>query len=163
MRFVGKHKSFLALVANRAALTASRRSFRERTKGAAMKFATISKSLVMGLALLLASSAFAASKASLTLQNPTVINGAKLKPGDYKLEWDGSGPNVEVSIMQGKTVLAKVQGKVVDLSSPASHNAAVVKRNDDGTSTLAGARFEGKKFALELGESSDGMQPGSSK
>jgi hypothetical protein len=59
--------------------------------------------------------------------------------------------------------LAKVQGKVVDLSSPASHNAAVVKRNDDGTSTLAGARFEGKKFALELGESSDGMQPGSSK
>jgi hypothetical protein len=39
----------------------------------------------------------------------------------------------------------------------------VVKHNDDGTSTLAGARFEGKKFALELGDSSEGMQPGSSK
>jgi hypothetical protein len=35
--------------------------------------------------------------------------------------------------------------------------------NGDGTSTLAGARFEGKKFALEIGESSDGMQAGSSK
>jgi hypothetical protein len=128
-----------------------------------MKFATVSKSLVMGLALLLASSAFAGTKASLTLQNPTVVNGAKLKPGDYKLQWDGSGPNVEVSIMQGKTVLAKVPAKVVDLSSPAQNNAAVVKHNDDGTSTLAGARFEGKKFALELGDSSDGMQAGSSK
>ena len=128
-----------------------------------MKFATVSKSLVMGLALLLASSAFAATKASLTLQNPTVVNGAKLKPGDYKLQWDGTGPNVEVSIMQGKTVLAKVPAKVVDLSSPAQNNAAVVKHNDDGTSTLAGARFEGKKFALELGDSSDGMQAGSSK
>jgi len=128
-----------------------------------MKFATVSKSLVMGLALLLASSAFAASKASLTLQNPTIINGAKLKPGEYKLQWDGSGPNVEVSIMQGKTVLAKVPGKVVDLNEPANHNAALVTRNNDGTSTLAGARFEGKKFALELGESSDGMQSGSSK
>jgi len=128
-----------------------------------MKFATVSKSLVMGLALLLASSAFAASKASLTLQNPTMINGAKLKPGEYKLQWDGSGPNVEVSIMQGKTVLAKVPGKVVDLNEPANHNAALVTRNNDGTSTLAGARFEGKKFALELGESSDGMQSGSSK
>jgi hypothetical protein len=128
-----------------------------------MKFATVSKSLVMGLALLLASSAFAASKASLTLQNPTMINGAKLKPGEYKLQWDGSGPNVEVSIMQGKTVLAKVPGKVVDLNAPSDHNAAVVLRNSDGTSTLAGARFEGKKFALELGESSDGMQAGSSK
>jgi hypothetical protein len=128
-----------------------------------MKFATVSKSLLMGLALLLASSAFAGTKANLTLQNPTVVNGAKLKPGDYKLQWDGSGPNVEVSIMQGKTVLAKVPAKVVDLSSPAHDNAAVVKHNDDGTSTLAGARFEGKKFALELGDSSDGMQAGSSK
>ena len=128
-----------------------------------MKFATVSKSLVMGLALLLASSAFAATKASLTLQNPTIINGTKLKPGDYKLQWDGSGPNVEVSIMQGKTVLAKVPAKVVDLNSPAENNAAVVKHNDDGTSTLAGARFEGKKFAIELGDASDGMQAGSSK
>jgi len=128
-----------------------------------MKFATVSKSLVMGLALLLASSAFATTKASLTLQNPTTINGAKLKAGEYKLQWDGSGPNVEVSIMQGKTVIAKVQAKVVDLNSPAQNSAAVVKHSDDGTSTLTGARFGGKKFALELGNSSDGMEAGSSK
>lgn len=128
-----------------------------------MKFATISKSLVMGLALLLASSAFAATKGNLTLQSSTTINGAKLKPGDYKLEWDGSGPNVEVSIQQGKKVIAKVPAKIVDLSFPSQNNAAILKKNDDGTSTLAGARFEGKKFALEIGESSDGMQAGSSK
>ena len=128
-----------------------------------MKFATVSKSLVMGLALLLACSAFAATKANLSLQTPTTVNGTKLKAGDYKLEWDGSGPDVEVSILQGKTVLAKVPAKVVDLNLPAQNSAAVVKHNDDGTSTLAGARFEGKKFALELGDSSDGMQAGSSK
>ena len=85
-----------------------------------MKFATVSKSLVLGLALTLASSAFAASKANLTLNNPTSVNGTKLKPGDYKLEWDGTGPNV-------------------------------------------GVRFQGKKYALELGEGGDGMQAGSSK
>jgi hypothetical protein len=128
-----------------------------------MKFATISKSVVMGLALLLASSAFAATKADLTLQSSTTINGAKLKPGEYRLEWDGSGPNVEVSIRQGKKVLAKVPAKVVDLNFPSANNAAILKMNGDGTSTLAGARFEGKKFALELGEASDGMQAGSSK
>jgi hypothetical protein len=128
-----------------------------------MKFATVSKSLVMGLALLLASSAFAATKASLTLQSSATINGAKLKPGDYKLEWEGSGPNVEVSIIQGKTVLAKVPAKIVDLNAPSQNNAAVLKRNDDGTTTLSAVRFERKKFALELGDSSDGMQAGSSK
>jgi hypothetical protein len=128
-----------------------------------MTFSTISKSVVMGLALLLASSAFAVTKASLNLQSPTTISGTKLKAGDYKLEWDGSGPSVEVSIMQGRNVLAKVQAKVVDLNSPSANNAAVVIKNNDGTSTLSGARFAGKKFALELGDSGDGMQAGSSK
>jgi len=52
---------------------------------------------------------------------------------------------------------------VVDLKSPAQNDAAVVTRNDDGTTALAGARFEGKKFAIELGDSSEGMQAGSSK
>jgi uncharacterized surface anchored protein len=128
-----------------------------------MKFATVTKSLVVGLALTLASSAFAASKANLTLNNPTNINGTKLKAGDYKLEWDGSGPNVEVSIVQGKKVIAKVPAKVVDLNQSSANNAALLKQNSDGTTTLAGARFQGKKFALELGEASDGMQAGSSK
>jgi hypothetical protein len=127
-----------------------------------MKFATISKSVVFGLAVMLASSAFAA-KANLNLQSPTTINGAKLKAGEYKLAWDGAGPNVEVSILQGKNVIAKVPAKLVDLSSAAANDAVMVKTNSDGTSTLAGARFQGKKYALEIGDSGDGMQAGSSK
>lgn len=128
-----------------------------------MKFATISKTVVLGLAVLLASSAFAASKGTLNLQNPTTVNGTKLKAGEYKLEWEGTGPNVELSIRQGKNVLAKVPAKIVDLNSASSNDAAMVKMNGDGTSTLSGARFQGKKYALEIGESSDGMQAGSSK
>src|ERR1035437_3329704 len=76
-----------------------------KKKGAAMKFATVSKSLVMGLALLLASSAFAATKASLTLQSQITINGAKLKPGEYKLQWDGKSPNVDTCILTSNTLL----------------------------------------------------------
>ena len=133
-----------------------------------MKFATISKtttakSLTVGLALLLASSAFAATKATLELHNPTIINGTKLKPGEYKLQWEGTGPSVEVSVMQGKNVLAKTTAKLVDLDAPARSGAAVTHKNDDGTVALTGVRFEGKKFALELGDASNGMQAGSSK
>ena len=128
-----------------------------------MKFATVSKTLIMGAALLLASSSFAATtKASLTLGNLTTVNGAKLKPGDYKLEWEGTGSNVEVSIIKGKTVLAKVPAKIVNLSSPSLHNAAVITKNDDGSDSLTGAQFEGKKFALDLADSGNAMQGGSS-
>jgi len=128
-----------------------------------MKFATVSKSLVLGLALLLASSAFAVTKASLQLSNPVMLNGTTLKPGDYKLEWEGSGPNVELSILRGKNVVAKTTAHLVELPTPAANDATVTRKNDSGPNSLAGLRFQGKKFALELGEASDGMQAGSSK
>jgi hypothetical protein len=128
-----------------------------------MKFATVSKSLVLGLALLLASSVFAATKASLQLNNPVTVNGTTLKAGDYKVQWEGSGPNVELSILHGKDVVAKVPARVVELQAPAASDAAVTRKSDSGPNTLAGLRFEGKRFALELGEASDSMQSGSSK
>ena len=128
-----------------------------------MKFATVLKGVVLGLALTLASTAFAASKANLTLNNPTSVNGTNLKPGDYRLEWDGNGPNVEVSIKRGNKVVTKVPAKVVDLDKASSNDSAILKQNGDGSMTLAGVRFQGKKYALELGEASDGMQAGSSK
>lgn len=128
-----------------------------------MKFATFSKGLVMAAALLLASSAFAANKANFTFSHATVVNGTTLKAGDYKLEWDGSGSEVQISFIQGKNVIAKVPAKLVDLKSNAQNDAAVISNNTDGTSTLTALRFAGKKYSLELGEGGDGMQAGSSK
>jgi hypothetical protein len=146
---------------DRAALTVSRRDFGNE-KGAIMKFATVSKSVVLALALLLASSAFAATKASLQLSEPVTISGTTLKPGDYKVQWEGNGPSVELSIMQGKNVVAKTSARVVELQTPAGQDAAVTRKNDSGPNSLAALRFQGKKIALELGEASDGMQSGSS-
>jgi hypothetical protein len=128
-----------------------------------MKFATIFKSVILGLALLLASTAFAATKATLALTNPAVVNGTKLNAGEYKVEWDGTGPNVEVSILQGKNIVAKTTAKLVDLSSPSPYNTAIVSKASDGGTALTGVRFEGKKFALEIGEAMDGAQAGSAK
>jgi hypothetical protein len=129
-----------------------------------MKFATVSQSLVLGLALLLASSALAATKGSLQLSNPVTVNGTTLKAGDYKVQWEGAGPNVELSILQGKNIVAKVPAHIVELQSPANNDAAVTRKSDSGPNTLAGVRFQGKKIAIELGDASNSMQAdGSSK
>jgi hypothetical protein len=111
-----------------------------------------SKSLFLGLALLLATSAFAANKGSLTVQEPMTVNGTQLKPGDYKVQWDGNGPSVELSITQGKKVIAKVPAHVVTLDAPSQSDAAVVKNNGDGTKSLSEVRLGGKKFSLAVGE-----------
>jgi hypothetical protein len=128
-----------------------------------MKFVTMSKSLVLGLALLFATGAFAATKANLQLDNAVTVNGTTLKAGTYKLEWDGSGPNVELSILQGRNVVAKVPAHVVELPAPAANDAAVTRKNESGPNTLAALRFQGKKMSLELTAENDGMQGGSSK
>jgi len=111
-----------------------------------------SKNLFLGLALLLATSAFAANKGSLQLQEPVNVNGTRLAAGDYKVEWDGAGPSVELSIVQGKKVVTKVPAHMVDLSGPSPSDSAVVKKNGDGSRTLSEVRFNGKKFAFALGE-----------
>jgi hypothetical protein len=111
-----------------------------------------SKSLFLGLALLLATSAFAANKGSLQVQEPINVNGTKLAPGEYKVQWDGTGPNVEMSILKGKNVVTKVPAHVVDLGAASPSDAAVVKNNGDGTKSLSEVRLSGKKFALAVGE-----------
>ena len=112
----------------------------------------VTKSLVLGLAVLLATSAFAANKGSLQVQEPISVNGQQLAPGDYKVQWDGNGPNVELSIMQGRKVITKVPAHMVDLNKPSAADAAVVKNNGDGTKSLAEVRLSGKKYSLAVGE-----------
>ena len=112
----------------------------------------LSKSLFLGLALLLATSAFAANKGSLTVQEAVTVNGTRLAAGDYKVQWEGNGPNVELSITQGKKLLAKVPARMVNLDQPSVGDSAVVKNNDDGSRSLTEVRLSGKKFAFAVGE-----------
>ena len=82
---------FSRVVANRAAPTVSRRNF-GKEKRSSNEVRDRFKDSGDGIRLLLASSAFAATKASLELKHPTTVNGTQLKPGEYKLQWDGTGP-----------------------------------------------------------------------
>jgi hypothetical protein len=118
-----------------------------------MKFANISKGLLLGLALLLATSAFAASnKGSVQLMDPVTVSGKQLPAGDYSVKWDGNGPNVELNILKGNKVVATTPARLIDLSQKPNSDAAVVKNHDDGSKSLAEIRFGGKKYALAIGE-----------
>lgn len=117
-----------------------------------MKLSTISKSLLLGMALLLATGAFAANKGSLQVQDPVTVSGKQLPAGDYQLKWDGKGSNVELSILKGNKVVATVPARLVDINQSASSDATVVRKNEDGSRSLSEIRFSGKKYALAIGE-----------
>jgi len=123
-----------------------------------MKFANVSKGLLLGLALLLATSAFAASnKGSMQLMDPVTVSGKQLPAGDYSVKWDGSGPNIELNILKGNKVVATTPARLIDLSQKPNSDAAVVKSNDDGSRSLTEIHFGGKKYALAIGQETASM------
>jgi hypothetical protein len=130
-----------------------------------MKFANISKGLLLGLALLLATSAFAAAnQGSMQLQDPVTVSGKQLRAGDYSVKWDGNGPNVQLSILKGNKVVATTPARLIDLNEKSNNDAAVVQNNGDGSKSLAEIHFSGKKYALAIGSDSARMDGnGSSK
>jgi hypothetical protein len=115
-----------------------------------MKLTHVAKTVVLGLAVLLATSAFASNKATLRVQEPFQINGQQLAPGEYQLRWDGTGSNVEVSFMQGKKEVAKTSAKVVTLDKAYDNDCAILD-HASGKATVSEVRFAGKKYALALG------------
>ena len=115
-----------------------------------MKLNQLAKTVALGLAVLLAASAFASNKGSLQVREAIEVNGQRLAPGDYQLLWDGTGPNVEVSIMQGKKEVAKTSAKVIELDKASAYDAAVVE-HASGKASVSQVRFAGKKYALAIG------------
>ncbi|MFI5102789.1 MAG: hypothetical protein ACHP9V_05385 [Terriglobales bacterium] len=126
-----------------------------------MKLNHMAKTVVLGLAVLLASSAFASNKGSLYVQESVEVNGQQLAPGDYQLRWDGTGSNVEVSFMQGKKEVAKASAKVVALDRASDYDSAVVDHST-GKATVSEVRFAGKKYALAIGATEKADMSGNS-
>ena len=116
-----------------------------------MKWNHVAKSVVLALAVLVATSAFAGSsnKGSLHLSEAAQVNGQAVPAGDYQLRWEGTGANVEVSFMQGKKLVTKSPAKVVELKSAFNSDAAVVDKSAS-TPAVTEVRFAGKKYALAI-------------
>jgi hypothetical protein len=120
-----------------------------------MNISKISKSLTLGLAVLLATGAFASNKAnkgSFQLADTATIGGTQVKAGQYQVKWDGDGANVQLTVMKGSTVVATVPAHLIDLAQKPADDSAIVKRNADGTSTVAEIHFGGKKQGLAFGD-----------
>lgn len=105
------------------------------------------------LVLFVASAAFAAgSSHQITLNKQVTVNGTAVKAGDYKVKWEGTGDRVDLSLNQGKEVVATSPARIVAIDDTPGQDTFVYRDSPDGTASLVEIRFSGKKFALVLGE-----------
>lgn len=113
-----------------------------------MKSSKITGGVVLAMALLLSTAAFAGTKpGSLYLNEATQLNGKQIPAGTYQVRWEGSGPAVQVSVLRGKKVIASAPAKVERVTSTPDRGAAVIDTAGGGR-TLVEARFAGKNYKL---------------
>ena len=125
-----------------------------------MKWNNLAKFAVLGLAVLLATGAFASEKGTLNVREAVQVNGQQLPAGEYQVRWEGTGPNVEVSILHGKKEVVKTSARVVELEQTSNYDAAVLDHTGS-TPSISQVRFAGRKFALAIG--GDSMMGSASK
>jgi hypothetical protein len=85
------------------------------------------------------------------------IGGTNLKPGSYKVEWQGTGPAVQVSFQQnGKTVVT-APGTLKTNDDQVTRDAIVTEATGAGTKMLKEIDFGRQKEALVFDQDPGGM------
>lgn len=113
-----------------------------------------------GSALLLSSAAVAGepNKGSLNLYEKVNVEGKELNPGKYTITWDGSGPNVQVTVTQGKQTLATFPAHVTEQAARNNEDAYASNSDTTGARSLTAIYPNGKRFSLELENKSASQQ-----
>lgn len=108
--------------------------------------------ILFASSLLLSAAALAAktNKKDLHLYENAKIKGTMLHPGDYKVEWDGSGPNVRLSIVQDGATVATVPAHVVTENTAHNYDGYVLQSAKNGGQAIEEIFFSGKKYDLKI-------------
>jgi hypothetical protein len=116
-----------------------------------MKLSKLALTL-LGSALLFSSAVLAgdANKGSLQLYEKVNVEGKALNPGKYTITWDGTGPNVQVTVLQGKQAVATFPAHLTEQATRNSEDAYGSAAETDGSRTLTAIYPNGKRFSLEL-------------
>jgi hypothetical protein len=105
-----------------------------------------------GSALLFSSAVLAgdANKGSLQLYEKVNVEGKALNPGHYTITWEGAGPDVTVSVLQGKQVVATFPAHLTEQATRNTEDAYGSSMETDGSRELTAIYPNGKRFSLEL-------------
>lgn len=99
--------------------------------------------------------AFAKDKneGNLMLSNPVQVGSTQLEPGNYKVEWQGSGPNVNMDILQDNKTVVTAPAKVVTYTAGFDAVVTGPATGDPQKTALQEIDFGKQKEGLQLAPS----------
>jgi hypothetical protein len=109
------------------------------------------------LALLFPVGALARNNAhSIQIVDVVEIGTTQLKPGDYKVEWQGSGPAVQVSFRQNGKTVATLPATLKANDDQVTQDAIMTEATSADRSELKEIDFGRQKEALVFDQNPDG-------
>lgn len=87
------------------------------------------------------------NSANLELTQTVSVEGTQLAPGDYKLTWNGSGPNVTVNFAKGRDTVATATAKLVN--TPNYEDAIETTTAADNTTVLQAIDLRNMTIQIE--------------
>lgn len=58
------------------------------------------------------------NKKTITISEPTLVGSVTLKPGEYTIEWNGTGPDVQVGFSRGNNIIVTVPATLEAAQNP---------------------------------------------
>ncbi|MGB9421904.1 MAG: hypothetical protein WBR26_00040 [Candidatus Acidiferrum sp.] len=105
-----------------------------------------------GAALFFSASAFAGNsdKGTLRLGEKVTVDGTPLSPGNYKVEWNGNGQDVQVTLLQGNRKVATFPAHLTEETAASDNDAYGAANQPNGDKSLTAIYFGGKHYSLQV-------------
>jgi len=105
---------------------------------------------------------FAATKTSrnVNIGDSVIIGTTHLKPGSYKVEWEGTGPAVQVNFMHDGKVIATAPATLHTNDAQVTQNDVIMDKTASNGERLKEIDFQHQKEALVFSHNKMASQKG---
>jgi hypothetical protein len=99
----------------------------------------------------------AATRKNVTLAESVQVGTQVLKPGDYLVEWNGSGPQVQVNFVSGRKTLATLPATVKKQQNPYDFALVLDPGPNKSAKSLRAIDFKGMSLVFKSKAAQPGM------
>jgi hypothetical protein len=90
---------------------------------------------------------------SVQIPNSVQVGSTQLQPGNYKVEWQGTGPQIEVNFVRDGKIVATVPGTLKTNNAHVTQDDIVTDTTSANTQTLKEIDFSRNKQSLVFEQS----------
>jgi len=89
-----------------------------------------------------------ANKRTVTLSEPAIVGSVTLQPGEYIVEWNGTGPDVQVSFSREKKAIVTVPATLEAAQNP--HDLSIVSEHIEESEVHSLVEIRTKTWTLRF-------------